>query len=302
MRFNLTYICIGAAMLSAAIVACVPVAGTETVKETPTIVGKTPIMVKKTPTLEKIPATVKETPTTEGKHSPWKLVWQDEFNSRYLDRNNWTADVDDWGGGNQELQYYTERNRNAYVENGLLNIVGRKEAYLTRDYTSARLNSTRSWTYGRFEVKAKLPEGQGIWPAIWLHSANEPYGPWPASGEIDIMEMLGHEPNVIYGSLHHGLPWPHDEEKQGKTILTSQGFHVFALEWDIDEIRWYVDDVHYFTVDSWYTSGGNYPAPFDKPFYIILNLAIGGTWPGDPDETTSFPQKLLIDYVRVYQK
>ncbi|MCK4784714.1 MAG: glycoside hydrolase family 16 protein, partial [Desulfobacteraceae bacterium] len=241
-------------------------------------------------------------PTIEEKQNSWELVWQDEFNDHHLDEDNWIADVNDWGGGNQELQYYVDHSENVYLENGLLNIVGRKDTYLTRDYTSARLNSTRSWTYGRFEVKAKLPEGQGIWPAIWLRSVAETYGPWAASGEIDIMEMLGHEPTVIYGTLHYGSPWPDNEEKQGSTILSSQEFHVFALEWDEDEIRWYVDDVHYLTIDSWYTSGGNHPAPFDQPFNVVLNLAIGGTWPGNPDKNTLFPQKLLIDYVRVYQK
>jgi len=272
---------------------CVSTESIETVEETPTIE-----IVEPTPTIK----AVEPTPTIEEKPDPWKLVWQDEFNNHRFDRNNWVADVNDWGGGNHELQYYTDRSQNVYVENGLLHIVARKEHFRTRKYTSARLTSTESWTYGRFEVKAKLPEGQGTWPAIWLRSASGPYGAWAASGEIDIMEMLGHEPTVIYGTLHYGLPFPDDEEDQGSTEVSSQGFHVYALEWDVDEIRWYVDNVNYFTVNSWYTSGGDYPAPFDQPFNVVLNLAIGGNWPGSPDENTSFPQELLIDYVRVYQK
>jgi beta-glucanase (GH16 family) len=275
MRFNLTYIF----LYTVALFGCVFVESSEMAEPTPTVAAE--------PTLTKL-----------RKHDPWKLAWQDEFNDDHIGEN-WVADVNDWGGGNDELQYYTDRSENVYIENGLLYIVGRKESYLTREYTSARITSTESWTYGRFEIKAQLPEGQGIWPAIWLRSDTEPYGSWPASGEIDIMEMLGHEPTVVYGTLHYGLP---DEQKQGSTILPSQGFHVFAVEWDVDEIRWYVDDINYLKIDSWYSNNGNYPAPFDQPFNIVLNLAIGGIWPGNPNESTSFPQKLLIDYVRVYQK
>lgn len=232
----------------------------------------------------------------------WLLVWQDEFDGPALDVESWTAEVNDYGGGNQELQYYTDRIQNVYVEDGLLNIVGEQEDYLTRSYTSARLTSTRSWTYGRFEIKAKLPEGQGIWPAIWLRAAGEPYGVWPASGEIDIMEMIGNEPELIYGTLHYGSAWPNNASSQGTTLLTADGFHVFALEWEEDEIRWYVDGELYLTLNSWHTTGGEYPAPFDQPFNVVLNLAIGGTWPGSPDESTEFPQRLVVDYVRVYQK
>lgn len=295
-------LCIVIALLSGALEACVPRQENETADVTPTIevIDLPPRIeaVEITPTSELVGVT----PTIVEKPDPWELVWQDEFDDSHLNKDNWIAEVNDWGGGNQELQYYTDRNENVYVENGLLHIVGRKEIYLTRDYTSARLTSTRSWIYGRFEVKAKLPEGQGIWPAIWMRSVDNPYGSWAASGEIDIMEMLGHEPTVIYGTLHYGLPWPHNEENQGITILNSQGFHVYAIEWDVNEIRWYVDNAHYFTASSWYTNGGEYPAPFDRPFNMVLNLAIGGTWPGDPDLNTTFPQQLLIDYVRVYQK
>jgi beta-glucanase (GH16 family) len=279
-------------ILSGILAACVTVESVDTVEQTP-IATNMPMETR---------MIIEQTPTEEGTPNPWKLVWREDFNDNRLDKGNWTADVNDWGGGNQELQYYTGRRQNVYVENGLLNIVGRKERYLTREYTSARLTSVWSWTYGRFEVRAKLPAGRGIWSAIWLRAAGEPYGPWAASGEIDIMELLGHEPNVIYGTLHYGLPWPGNEQKQASAVLQPEEFHVFALEWDVNEIRWYVDDVNYLTVNTWYTSGGDYPAPFDQPFNIVLNLAIGGTWPGNPDASTTFPQKLLIDYVKVYQK
>ena len=299
MHFNLKFIFICTIVLFGLLAACVFVEGNQAVEQNPTVTAKqTP-----TVTVEQIPTVgAEQTPTIEEKHNPWKLVWQDEFNDFHFNKNNWVAEVNDWGGGNQELQYYTDRSENVYVDNGLLYIVGRKESFLTREYTSARLTSTRSWTYGRFEVRAKLPEGQGIWPSIWLRSVDLPYGPWPTSGEIDIMETLGHEPTIIYGTLHYGSSWPDGQENQGSTFLPSQGFHIFTLEWDVDEIRWYVDNRKYFTVDSWYSRGGDYPAPFDQPFNIVLNLAIGGTWPGNPDESTLFPQKFLIDYVRVYQK
>jgi beta-glucanase (GH16 family) len=287
MHFNMIYIFFGVAVLSGALVDCASVERNKITEQPPTMA------VEQTPTMA-----VEQTPTVDGDHSYWKLIWQDEFDSNSLNEDEWVADVNDWGGGNQELQYYTDRSENVYVENGLLHIVGRKEIYNTREYTSARLTSARSWRYGRFEVRAQLPRGQGIWPAIWLYSAIQPYGLWPANGEIDIMEMLGHEPSVVYGTLHYG-----DEEIQASTtLLPSQEFHIFALEWEVNELRWYVDDVNYLSVDSWYTSGVNYPAPFDKPFNIVLNLAIGGAWPGNPDEATSFPKMFLIDYVRVYQK
>ena len=298
---HLRRLTIGTVILIEILVSCAPVEKSELAEKTPVVIVEMNEQAKQTPrkVAEIDEKPVGQTPITKEKTAPWKLKWQDEFNDDHLDKNNWIVDVNDWGGGNQELQYYTDRRENVYVENGSLNIVGRKELYLGREYTSARLTSTHMWKYGRFEVRVKLPEGQGIWPAIWLRSEFEPYGPWPISGEIDIMEMLGHEPTVIYGTLHYGLPY---EEVQGRTILPSHGYNLFALEWDVNEIKWYVNDVNYLKVDTWYTSSSDYPAPYDQPFNIVLNLAIGGIWPGNPDESTSFPQMLLIDYVRVYQK
>jgi len=175
-------------------------------------------------------------------------------------------------------------------------------------YTSARL-ATRNkgdWLTGRFEIRAKLPYGQGIWPAIWMLPTDWEYGGWPNSGEIDIMELIGHEPASVYGTLHYGRPHTytgdHYDLAGGETF--ADGYHVFALEWEPGEIRWYVDGVHYQTQTEWFTSSskGTHPAPFDRRFHLIINVAVGGAWPGYPDETTVFPQTMHVDYVRIYQK
>ena len=175
-----------------------------------------------------------------------------------------------------------------------------------RHYTSARLNTMvkHEFQYGRIEVRARLPNTQGIWPAIWMLPARAKYGTWPAGGEIDILEMIGSEPFRAYGTLHYGNP---HEMQSGSYDLPGgatfdQDFHVFAVEWEADAIRWYVDKVQYHSASEWFTSIADYPAPFDQPFYLILNVAVGGHWPGSPDETSDFPQSMLVDYVRVYQK
>ena len=164
-----------------------------------------------------------------------------------------------------------------------------------------------NWTYGRFEVRAKLPTGKGLWPAIWMMPTDSEYGSWAASGEIDIMELLGHEPYMVHGTLHYGGEWPYNSHS-GDYFLLKDGqvfpddFHTFGLEWEPREFRWYVDGELYQTQNDWHTDGGNYPAPFDKRFYIILNVAVGGNWPGNPNTLTQFPQAMLVDYVRVYKK
>jgi beta-glucanase (GH16 family) len=245
----------------------------------------------------------------------WKLVWNDEFNGSSISPANWGFQVNGDGGGNNELQYYTNRDTNASVEGGALVIRALRETYTgedgTRSYTSARLYSqgAGSWKYGRFEIRAKLPFGQGIWPAIWMMPLLSVYGAWPASGEIDIMELLGQEPNKVYGTLHYGGVSPVHAQSGASFSLPSgsfaDAFHVFAFEWDTTAMRWFVDDSLYCTKTQsvWYTQGHDRPAPFDQLFYIILNVAVGGTWPGPPDETTTiFPQTLTIDYIRVFQR
>jgi beta-glucanase (GH16 family) len=239
----------------------------------------------------------------------WKLVWSDEFDGPAIDTNKWGYDIGTGNGGwgNNELQYYTNRPENSYIQNGNLVIEARKENYGGSQYTSARM-VTRfkgDWKYGRIEVRAKLPFGQGIWPAIWMLPTDWVYGGWPASGEIDIMEMLGHDVYTIYGSLHFGG----NNQEHVYTSTAYQlpagdfvnNYHVFALEWEEEEFRWYVDGHLYKITNNWYTTQAPYPAPFDQRFHLILNIAVGGTWPGNPDATTQFPQKMFVDYVRVYK-
>ncbi len=242
----------------------------------------------------------------------YELVWNDEFDGTHIATVRWEHEVNGWGGGNNELQYYTDRSENSYVENGLLYIVAKKEEYTgpdgTRQYTSARMRTMNKgdWQYGRFDIRAKMPIGQGIWPAIWMLPTDWKYGGWAASGEIDIMEFLGHEPNKVYGTLHYGGT-PPDNVHSGTSYTLpngtfSAGFHLFTLEWDTTEFRWYVDGDLYQTQKEWYTANQMYPAPFNQRFHLLLNVAVGGNWPGNPDDTTVFPQMMVVDYVRVFKK
>ncbi len=248
-----------------------------------------------------------------GTGDEWTLVWQDEFEGNIIDPFKWGYEVNSYGGGNNELQYYTNRGYNSYVSDGYLNIIARKEVYTgsdneTRSYTSARLRTLNKgdWLYGKFSVRAKLPYGQGLWPAIWMLPSDYDYGVWAASGEIDIMELIGHETDKVYGTLHYGGEYPNNTHTGDFFTLDSStfaaDFHVFTVEWEEGEIRWYVDDIHYQTQTDWYSVGNDYPAPFDKRFHLILNVAVGGNWPGNPDASTIFPQTMVVDWVRVYQK
>ena len=247
-------------------------------------------------------------PEPEG----WELVWNDEFEDSLIDLTKWEHEVNAEGGGNNELQYYTDRPENSFVENGNLIIQALKENYTgsegTREYTSARLRTLKKgdWKYGRFDIKAKLPYGKGIWPAIWMLPTEWKYGGWAASGEIDIMELIGHEPNKVYGTLHYGGEWPDNVHSGTFYSLTynnfSDDFHLFTLEWEPNEFRWYVDGIHYQTQSEWYSKNGDYPAPFNQYFHLLVNVAVGGNWPGNPDNSTIFPQRMTIDYVRVYKK
>lgn len=241
----------------------------------------------------------------------WELVWADEFDADTIDATRWEHEVNGFGGGNNELQYYTDRNVNSFIDDGHLVIQARKESFTgqdgTRNYTSARLRTKYrgDWTYGRFEVRAKLPVGKGLWPAIWMLPTDSEYGGWAASGEIDIMEMLGHEPNRIYGTIHYGGQYPRNKHTGTSWTLAtgdfSTEFHVFAVEWEPGVMRWYVDDIEYQELTNWYSEGGVFPAPFNRRFHLLLNVAVGGDWPGSPDASTSFPQRMQIDYVRVYE-
>lgn len=236
----------------------------------------------------------------------WKLVWNDEFNGNVVDSNKWSYEVNGSGGGNNELQYYTDRYQNSYVDSGALTIIARKENYSGKQYTSARMrtNFKGDWTYGHFEIRAKLPSGKGTWPAIWMLPTDWVYGGWPASGEIDIMEHVGYDQNVIHGSTHcQKYYFKIGTQKSGtvKIVNASTEFHVYAIDWYADHIDFFVDGVKYFS--SWNDNSGWQGWPFDKRFHFIFNIAVGGDWGGAQGiDNSIFPQKMVVDYVRVYEK
>ncbi len=242
-------------------------------------------------------------------HAQYTLVWQDDFNGTAVDPTHWefqngTGCPTLCGWGNNELQYY--RPENAVVANGFLTISAKKESFGGKAYTSARMRSQglADFTYGRIEMRAKLPIGRGIWPAFWMLPTNSPYGNWPVSGEIDILENIGQQPNQVFGTLHYGNP-NHLYSSTTSTLPSGtfhDDFHVFAIEWEPNQIRWLIDGVQYACKSNWVSSAAGYPAPFDKPFHMLINLAVGGNLPGSPDASTVFPQDLVIDWVRVYQK
>ena len=240
-----------------------------------------------------------------------KLVWQDEFDGETLDYSKWGIEVNAFGGGNHELQIYTDRSENVRVENGHLVLEARRDhadiAGTKREYSSGRVRSKHrgDWTYGRFEVRAKLPSGAGIWPAIWMLPTDEKYGGWASSGEIDIMEMRGQKPTEVLGTLHHGAGWP-DNLYSGESFHLKDGsfaddFHTFAIDWQPGKITWLLDGKAWQTQTEWKSDGGKFPAPFDQRFHMILNLAVGGKFVGPVGADTEFPRQMLVDYVRVYQ-
>jgi|HubBroStandDraft_2_1064218.scaffolds.fasta_scaffold213118_1 beta-glucanase (GH16 family) len=246
----------------------------------------------------------------------WTLIWSDEFYSpdgSSPDPAKWTYDVGGKGWGNNELESYTNRKENARIEKGNLVITAQKQTYtgadgVTRDYTSARLKTQNLFTqtYGRFEARIKIPEGQGMWPAFWMLGQDIPSAGWPKCGEIDIMENIGKEPGSVHGSLHG--PSTASPTSDLTAILTlpagqnyAANFHLYAVDWEPDTVRFYVDSNLYATFrSSDWPAGGKWV--FDHPFFIILNVAVGGDWPGSPDASTKFPQSMLVDYVRVYTR
>ncbi|GAB6088616.1 glycoside hydrolase family 16 protein [Spirochaeta dissipatitropha] len=258
--------------------------------------------------------------------SEWQLVWQDEFNQNSLDLNNWDFDLGDGsavgipGWGNGELQYYTNESQNVFIRDNKLVIRAIKEDRSDDlgegEYTSARLvtRGLQSFKYGRFEARMKLPAGEGLWPALWMlpeydggHASGK-YGGWAASGEIDIMEARGSRTNQVTGAIHYGGEWPNNTYSsgsytwRGRNVGTITEFNDFALEWEPGEIRWYINGINYFTATNWHSTGGDFPAPFDQPFHLLVNLAVGGFFDGDPaDNADYFPAEMEIDYIRVYQ-
>lgn len=253
-------------------------------------------------------ATITPTPTLEN----WKLIWSDEFNQANgspVDGTKWNHEIGGNGWGNAELEYYTDRVENSYIENldgqnGMLVIQANKEKYDRLNYTSARLTTSRKFeqTFGRFEARAKIPYGQGLWPAIWMLGTG---AGWPNGGEMDIMENIGKEFNTVHGTVHgpgysgaKGIGAPYSLPNGARF---ADDFHLYALEWEPNVIRFYVDNNLYQTLTP-----ANLPQGttwvFDHPFYLIMNVAVGGGWPGYPNETTTFPQTMKVDFVRVYAR
>jgi beta-glucanase (GH16 family) len=235
------------------------------------------------------------------------LVWSDEFNGATINSTYWDYDLGngEGGWGNQELQYYTDRTENARVEGGNLILTAKKESYAGFNYTSARLVTRNkvAWKYGRIEVRANLPEGTGIWPAIWMLPEvwNYGNGSWPDNGEIDIMEYVGYQPDVVHASLHnHNRNAGNSITKTLNLADAEENFHVYALEWTEDKIEMFVDDTKFFTYNNPQTGWQDWP--WDKEFHLLINIAVGGTWGGAQGvDDAIFPQTMEIDYVRVYQ-
>ena len=237
----------------------------------------------------------------------WKMIWSDEFNKDGLpDSLKWNYDVGGHGWGNNELQYYTSNElKNARVQKGMLIIESHKEDFENKNYTSARLISKGKgdWKYGRVEVKAKLPQGRGTWPAIWMLASTTPLK-WPDDGEIDIMEHVGFNQANIHASVHCKKYNHVIGTQKTDTIKVpdcSSAFHLYAMEWDAESISVFVDNKKYFTFKNDHT--GYEAWPFDQPFYLLLNVAVGGNWGGQKGvDEDIWPQSLIIDYVRVYQQ
>lgn len=295
----------------------------------------------------KKPIELSQQPVTPS--DKWKLAWQDEFEGDRINPRYWSLEQNCWGGGNNEQQCYTDREQNAFVKDGMLHIVARKESFTGPDnpdglegganktlpYTSARLRTKgkRDQKYGRFEIRAKLPSGQGTWPAIWMLPTESKYGTWAGSGEIDIVEAVNlktqsdapgtsssEQENRIHGTLHYGRAWP-DNVHSGIGVTLPGGvnpaddFHTYAIEWEEGEIRWYVDNIHYATQthQGWHSQyeqegqlvNADSLAPFNEKFHLLLNLAVGGAWAANANEKginpDIFPQTMLVDYVKVYR-
>ena len=277
---------------------------------------------------------------TLAEDARWKLVWRDEFDGDRIDPMKWDHDLGNgfydynnhtWvpGWGNEELQYYTGDARNAFVRDSVLHLRALKEPLHGCGYTSARLKTRRrdgtplfNQCFGKFEFRARVPHGKGLWPALWLLPQDDKYGGWAASGEIDVMEIHGEQPSRVLGSTHFGSSFP-KRDLTTHTLALPDGsmvsdWHVYAVEWEPGEIRWSLDGVVWATQTFWWscskTRDGQgieagrssdlnpWPAPFDQPFYVVMNVAVGGNFSGLPNPATAFPAELLVDYVRVYER
>lgn len=275
------------------------------------------------------------TTTDRSARDGWTLVWRDEFDGDTIDRGKWAIEEGNgfWsadssayvsGWGNEELQCYTASPANVRVDSGALHLVARRERVPNVssrdttdrcDYTSARLKTRAhdgtplfAQQYGRFEFRARLPEGQGLWPALWMLPLRERYGTWPASGEIDVMEARGQKPHEVLGTLHYGAQWPNNVYTGKEYVLPDSGrisqWHVYTVEWSPKRIAWFVDDSLYQVQTAWYSGAtkDSTTAPFDHPFYLVMNLAVGGRFVGPLDARTPFPAAMAVDWVRVYTR
>lgn len=299
----------------AAVGACGGVSTTESTGSGPstTTPPAPPTTVPPTTTTPALPATTIAAPEPIPIEPPegFELVWNDEFDGDSIDPTNWTYDIGGWGWGNGEAQYYTDRPENARVENGLLVIEARQEKFEDSYYTSARLltQGRQAFQYGRIEARIKVPGGGGTWSAFWMlgdsfgrDTADPTKSNWPGAGEIDIMEYVGREPDLVIGTIHGpgyagagGLTrWSRQD------FDISQDFHIFAIEWDPDGIRWFFDDQLYSELGR--DAVGDREWVFDQPFFIIMNVAIGGTLGGTISLDTEFPLYMYVDHVRVYQR
>lgn len=273
--------------------------------------------------------------TRPAARAGWTLTWSDEFNDTVLDPANWVAEEGNgfWsadssayvnGWGNDELQCYQRAPRNLSVRDGALHLVARRETVRdvsSRDtakmcaYTSARVKSRApdgralfAQQYGRFEFRARLPESPGLWPALWMLPLEDMYGTWAASGEIDVMEARGQQPKEVLGTLHYGGRWPENVHTGSTFTFPDAGrisdWHVYAIEWSPRRVAWFVDDSLYQVQTAWYTgtTKDSTAAPFDRPFYVVMNLAVGGRFLGPPDSTTTFPAMMQVDWVRAYRR
>ncbi len=270
----------------------------------------------------------------------WTLVWHDEFDGDAIDRSKWDFDLGNgfydyrhhaWvaGWGNEELQYYTDTPENVQLRDSCVFIRAVKAPLHGCGYTSARLKTKArdgrvlfAQQYGRIAFRARVPWGKGLWPALWMLPVDDRYGPWAASGEIDLMEIVGEKPHEVLNSIHFGSAFPR------RSLVTTthplpggssvSDWHEYAVEWEPGQIRFYVDDVHTSTHRHWWSCkivedgqgiearGADdlhpWPAPFDQPFYLLMNVAVGGNFPGHPNAATPFPAELVVDWVRVYDK
>jgi Glycosyl hydrolases family 16/Calx-beta domain len=237
----------------------------------------------------------------------YSLAWQDEFNGSSLNLADWNYETGDGcpnncGWGNNELEWYTAGD-NLFMQEGKVIIEARPESKGGKNYTSTKMTTQnlKTFTYGRIDIRAKVPKGQGVWPALWMLGSNISTVSWPKCGEMDILELLGQEPNKVYQTVHYG-PGPGSIQKSRSKISTSaysDGFHLYSLIWEKDRLRFLVDNEQLLELTKAEIGGNEYP--FNNPFYLIFNIAVGGTWPGSPNATTQFPQWMMVDYVRVFQ-